>query len=300
MKRPRKVRSDYSPANIDVLVLAGEEHARALKRELCRQLGIVNLSWEAKASNVVQNRLQQARLPDVIIVDWNAGGITGAEFARRVRRETEWPAKGLPIILTFERAMVTQLMEARDAGVDEYLVAPLTAAAMTSRLRAVLLRPRDFWELPTYAGPCRRRRAMAPDYRGHLRRLEDPIDIASANDREVAAAVEEIKGGLDRMTHAAAWMSTRDVKRMVIMHGAAQRILAACKRAHDAAIERVAAALVTYVEGMGLDGDVDKDVLQAVFNALNEMCSSVSVVSVERDNLAGALENLVVKKLVAV
>jgi DNA-binding response OmpR family regulator len=50
------------------------------------------------------------------------------------------------------------ILAARDAGVDEYLIKPLTTAALCAKLEAVLSRRRAFIESEAYVGPDRRRR----------------------------------------------------------------------------------------------------------------------------------------------
>ena len=61
---------------------------------------------------------------------------------------------------------------ARDAGVNEFVVKPITAKAVLDRINAVILRPRAFIKAEHYVGPCRRRRDLA-DYEGPFRRYTD-------------------------------------------------------------------------------------------------------------------------------
>ena len=80
-----------------------------------------------------------------------------------------------------ERSRVEQ---ARDAGVNEFILKPLTPTALVSRLEAVLQRPRAFVRLPSYFGPDRRRRDD-PAYRGPRRRAEDRGELSSASVVEI-------------------------------------------------------------------------------------------------------------------
>ena len=65
-----------------------------------------------------------------------------------------------------------RVMEARDAGVTEFIAKPLTAKAVIDRVNAVIFRPRPFIRTPTFFGPDRRRRAD-PTYQGPWRRAAD-------------------------------------------------------------------------------------------------------------------------------
>ena len=64
------------------------------------------------------------------------------------------------------------MLEARDAGVTEFLVKPVSAKALVDRLRTVIERQRMFVRAESYTGPDRRRRTTA-GYKGPLRRDTD-------------------------------------------------------------------------------------------------------------------------------
>ena len=61
--------------------------------------------------------------------------------------------------------------EARDAGVSEFLVKPLTMQSIKQRVDATIKNPKKFVRSPTYFGPDRRRR-IDPKYKGPERRVE--------------------------------------------------------------------------------------------------------------------------------
>jgi hypothetical protein len=67
---------------------------------------------------------------------------------------------------------VVRVMEARDAGVTEFIAKPLSAKTLLNRLNSVLYQPRAFVRTQTYFGPDRRRRAD-PAHRGPWRRFDD-------------------------------------------------------------------------------------------------------------------------------
>ena len=67
-----------------------------------------------------------------------------------------------------------RVMEARDAGVTEFVVKPITAKAVFDRIQAVIIRPRSFIKTEDYFGPDRRRTSSA-SYKGPKRRSTDQI-----------------------------------------------------------------------------------------------------------------------------
>ena len=111
---------------------------------------------------------------DLAIVDFHMSPIDGVEFTRLVRQASDSPNPFLPIIMLTGYAERSRVEEARDAGVTEFIVKPVTAKAVLSRLQNVIYKPRPFVQTKTYFGPDRRRRADN-DYAGPSRRKSDGL-----------------------------------------------------------------------------------------------------------------------------
>ena len=106
---------------------------------------------------------------DVAMVDFRMQPIDGVEFTRLVRNAKDSANVFLPIIMLTGYADRTRVIEARDAGVTELIVKPVTAQAVIARLNSVIYHPRQFVRTEDYFGPDRRR-AINPDYKGPERR----------------------------------------------------------------------------------------------------------------------------------
>jgi DNA-binding response OmpR family regulator len=111
-------------------------------------------------------------------VDFRLTGLDGLEFCRLVRTASDSPNPYLPIIMVTAYSERSRVLGAINAGVDEFLVKPVRAVDVASRLNAVIERRRPFVRSADYFGPDRRRR-KDPKYRGPLRRSSDPsaVDI---------------------------------------------------------------------------------------------------------------------------
>jgi DNA-binding response OmpR family regulator len=109
---------------------------------------------------------------DLALIDFNMVPLDGVAFTRLVRNSADSPNPFMPIIMMTGHAERRRVNEARDAGVNEFVVKPLTARSVMARLEAVILRPRPFIRTDAYFGPCRRRVNRA-DYLGPWRRAED-------------------------------------------------------------------------------------------------------------------------------
>ncbi len=112
------------------------------------------------------------------IVDFQMSPIDGVEFTRLVRNAADSPNPFLPIIMLTGHAAKARVEEARDAGVTEFVVKPVTARAVLDRINAVILRPRPFVRTGEYFGPDRRRR-QDPEFKGPWRRKGDDSRIGA-------------------------------------------------------------------------------------------------------------------------
>jgi two-component system phosphate regulon response regulator PhoB len=76
--------------------------------------------------------------PALILLDWMLPGISGLEFARRLRREEA--TRDMPIIMLTARCEETDTVAGFDAGVDDYVGKPFSVRELVARIRAVLRR----------------------------------------------------------------------------------------------------------------------------------------------------------------
>ena len=84
-----------------------------------------------------QKRLGENR-PSLILLDWMLPGISGIEFARRLRREDA--SRDLPIIMLTARCEEADTVAGFEAGVDDYVGKPFSVRELIARIRAVLRR----------------------------------------------------------------------------------------------------------------------------------------------------------------
>jgi DNA-binding response OmpR family regulator len=113
--------------------------------------------------------------PQLVFVEAAAPGLDGMAFTRAFRR-SDLIAREAPIIMVFSDVKATQVIEARDSGVHEFLRRPISMGDLQKRLDAVSGRPRDWIEAVNYVGPDRRRFDSA-EYKGPSKRRTDGAQI---------------------------------------------------------------------------------------------------------------------------
>ena len=155
---------------LKVIVADDNVHLRAIVVSVLGGIGIHKV--EECADGAQAFAMVRSWIPDIAIVDFRMDPVGGVEFTQLVRNSPESPCKELPIIMLTGYADKTRVFEARDAGVTEFIVKPVTAQAVFDRINSVIYRPRPFVRSDTYFGPCRRRR-QDPDFRGPFLRSSD-------------------------------------------------------------------------------------------------------------------------------
>jgi two-component system, chemotaxis family, chemotaxis protein CheY len=94
--------------------------------------------------------------PHLAFVDWEMEPMNGLDFVRAVRKLPEAENPFLPIVMLTSHAEEQWVVEAKNAGVHEYLVKPASGAAILARLASVINNPRPFVRTDDYFGPARR------------------------------------------------------------------------------------------------------------------------------------------------
>jgi two-component system phosphate regulon response regulator PhoB len=135
---------DYNPGfyfffrvmtKLTILVVEDEEAIRAMLPLVLEQAGFTTqAAGDAKEAQAI---LDQTHV-DLILLDWMLPGISGAEWARRLRKEAAY--QELPIILLTARGEEEDKVRGFDVGVDDYITKPFSPKELVARIRAVLRR----------------------------------------------------------------------------------------------------------------------------------------------------------------
>jgi two-component system phosphate regulon response regulator PhoB len=83
-------------------------------------------------------RLVQTSLPDLVLLDWMLPGISGVEFARRLRADRR--TRQIPIIMLTARSDEQDKLTGLETGADDYVTKPFSPRELNARVKAVLRR----------------------------------------------------------------------------------------------------------------------------------------------------------------
>jgi len=77
-------------------------------------------------------------LPDLILLDWMLPGVSGIEYARRLKKEDL--TKEIPIIMLTARTEEEDKVQGLESGADDYVTKPFSPRELVARIKAVLRR----------------------------------------------------------------------------------------------------------------------------------------------------------------
>lgn len=83
-------------------------------------------------------RIVRDALPDLVLLDWMLPGMSGVEFARRLRNEER--TRGIPIIMLTARSEEQDKVMGLEIGADDYVTKPFSPRELVARIKAVLRR----------------------------------------------------------------------------------------------------------------------------------------------------------------
>jgi two-component system, chemotaxis family, chemotaxis protein CheY len=122
---------------LEVLLVDDLGSMRRMERTLLCSLGIKRIREAADGQEALHSlRSQRA---DLVIADWTMPQMGGLELLRALRSEAA--LKDIPFLLVSSAATKEQVLEAVRAGVDDYIVKPLSAGVLERKLQHLCKRP---------------------------------------------------------------------------------------------------------------------------------------------------------------
>ena len=117
---------------VSCLIVDDDKFSRNFMKTALYQIGIKNVR---EASDVDEAKLLLSDgLVDVILLDQQMPGESGLEFARELKRDALGNTKDIPIIMVTIDAKESTVLDARDLGIHEYLVKPISPLSLKKRL----------------------------------------------------------------------------------------------------------------------------------------------------------------------
>jgi CheY-like chemotaxis protein len=164
---------------VTVMVVEDNANMRNVLRTVLQLIGVGSIVTASDGREALE--LLRTRAVDILMVDWEMKPMDGLEMIRAIRMVPDHPNRFTPVIMVSAHSEVDRVRQARDAGVNEFLVKPISAKRVMERLIDVIEKPRQYVKSRSYFGPDRRRRSSKSGYHGPFRRKDDkPAEAAAA------------------------------------------------------------------------------------------------------------------------
>lgn len=160
--------TDKYLANVNFLIVDDNAFMRTILRRVLNALEVGKVRDASDGAEAL--KVMQTFQPDIGIVDWEMEPLDGLEFVKLIRTGSDSPNPYLPIIMLSGHSEIRRVVTAREAGVTEFVVKPISVKALFSRIQAIIERPRGFVRTKTFFGPDRRRKDQK--FSGDDRRLD--------------------------------------------------------------------------------------------------------------------------------
>jgi two-component system chemotaxis response regulator CheY len=120
--------------NMNILIVDDYKTMLRIIRNLLAQLGFNNVEEALDGVTAFQKLKEKAY--DLIISDWNMVPITGLELLKKVRADEQ--LKAVPFVMITAESKPDNVIAAKQAGVNNYIVEPFNADTLKVKLTAVL------------------------------------------------------------------------------------------------------------------------------------------------------------------
>lgn len=119
--------------SIPVLVVDDYQTMVRIIRNLLKQIGFEDVD-DASDGGAALQRLRDRRY-GLVISDWNMQPMSGFELLKQVRADVQ--TRDLPFIMVTAESKTDNVIAAKRAGVNNYIVKPFNAQTLRAKIEAV-------------------------------------------------------------------------------------------------------------------------------------------------------------------
>ncbi|MBE7638492.1 response regulator [Sneathiella sp. P13V-1] len=120
--------------NMPILIIDDYKTMLRIIRNLLKQLGFDNVDEATDGSAALAK--MRTKQYGLIISDWNMEPMTGYQLLQEVRSDEA--LKATPFIMITAESKTDNVIAAKKAGVNNYIVKPFNAATLKTKMSAVL------------------------------------------------------------------------------------------------------------------------------------------------------------------
>jgi two-component system, chemotaxis family, chemotaxis protein CheY len=120
--------------NMPILVVDDYKTMVRIIRNLLKQIGFENVDEASDGAEAFE--MMKKRKYGLVISDWNMEPVTGYELLQNVRADDA--VKSTPFIMITAESKTENVIAAKKAGVNNYIVKPFNAGTLKAKMAAVI------------------------------------------------------------------------------------------------------------------------------------------------------------------
>ncbi|MGY6628261.1 MAG: response regulator [Oceanicaulis sp.] len=120
--------------NMPILVVDDYKTMVRIIRNLLKQIGFENVDEASDGAEAFE--MMKKRKYGLVISDWNMEPVTGYELLQNVRADEA--VKSTPFIMITAESKTENVIAAKKAGVNNYIVKPFNAGTLKAKMAAVI------------------------------------------------------------------------------------------------------------------------------------------------------------------
>jgi len=124
-----------SVVSATILVVEDEPAIQELIAFNLKQAGYLVVT--ATSAELAERKINEA-LPDLVLLDWMLPGMSGIDFARKLKANAY--TKAIPLIMLTARGEEQDKVKGLEIGADDYVTKPFSPRELSARIKAVLRR----------------------------------------------------------------------------------------------------------------------------------------------------------------
>lgn len=118
--------------NMNILIVDDQKTMLRIIESLLRQIGFSNITQATGGQQAID--LTKENSYGLILSDWNMDGVTGLDFLKAMRAT----GNKTPFIMVTAESKTENVIAAKQAGVNNYIIKPFNAVTLKAKIEAVL------------------------------------------------------------------------------------------------------------------------------------------------------------------
>ncbi len=122
--------------NMNILIVDDYNTMLRIIKNLLKQLGFPNVD-EATDGTMALEKIKSKKY-GLVISDWNMEPMTGIELLKQVRGSNDNNYQNVPFIMITAESKTENVIAAKQAGVNNYIVKPFNAETLKTKMTSVI------------------------------------------------------------------------------------------------------------------------------------------------------------------